>query len=66
MPLHLYPAHDQLNTDHNALKVVHANIFLNFATTAMKVPHYFGKTDDITPQFAQMIYGESARGCVDG
>lgn len=39
--------------------MVHSNVFLNFATTAMKIPHYFDKAEDVTLKSAQMVYSWS-------
>ena len=33
----------QLDTQHNSLDTVRMNVFLNFALTGMKVPHYFAR-----------------------
>jgi hypothetical protein len=33
------------------------NVFINFAMTAMKIPHYF-KSEDMTPRRAESIYGK--------
>jgi telomerase reverse transcriptase len=35
---------------------VHLNIFLNFALTAMKVPHYFDRTRDRTEAECDVIF----------
>ncbi|WVR08145.1 hypothetical protein IAU60_005191 [Kwoniella sp. DSM 27419] len=43
-----------LDTKHNSLDNVHFNIFLNFALTALKLPHYF-KTEDLLPSRERLI-----------
>ena len=48
----------QLDTQHNDLQSVHLNIFLNFALTAMKIPHYFGMANHLSPQQAKLVVGE--------
>lgn len=40
-----HPLTHQLDTQHNALPTVNLNVFLNFAITALKIPHYFAITD---------------------
>lgn len=46
-----------LDTQHNDLQSVHLNIFLNFALTAMKIPHYFGMANHLSPQQAKLVVG---------
>ncbi|OCF35151.1 hypothetical protein I316_03193 [Kwoniella heveanensis BCC8398] len=43
-----------LDTMHNSSKTVYLNIFLNFALTSMKLPHYFG-TKEMTPKREELI-----------
>ena len=49
-----------LDTAHNALEVVHLNIYINFATTAMKIPHYFG-SKPLSKERSRMVFGGSLR-----
>ncbi|KAK8849571.1 hypothetical protein IAR55_004906 [Kwoniella newhampshirensis] len=44
-----------LDTAHNDIHTVHFNIFLNFALTTMKVPHYF-RAGDLSSCHDQMVY----------
>ena len=41
---------------HNAEDTVLGNVFVNFAQTAMKIPHYFGQPLD--RHYAQLVYRE--------
>lgn len=41
------------------METVHLNVFVNFALTAMKIPHYF-KSETITPKRAELIYSKSS------
>jgi telomerase reverse transcriptase len=47
---------DQLDTQHNDIDTVHLNIFLNFALTSMKLPHYFDRTNEINKKQSERIY----------
>ena len=49
----------QLDTHHNEIHTVHFNIFINFATTAMKIPHYFGMSHRLSPHEAKLVFGAS-------
>jgi len=50
-------ADEKLDTVHNELETVHLNVFVNFAMTAMKIPHYF--QNDISPRQAESISRQS-------
>ncbi|WVQ79296.1 hypothetical protein IAT38_001393 [Cryptococcus sp. DSM 104549] len=45
-----------LDTVHNKLDTVLLNVYLNFATTAMKVPYYFKTSDPSGAQRDRLIY----------
>lgn len=50
-------AEEQLDTKHNDIETVHFNIFLNFALTAMKIPHYFVMAGRLPPNQAELVFG---------
>lgn len=45
----------QLDAQHNSLSTVYLNVYLNFALTAMKIPHYFNQRV-IPPNQAAVIF----------
>ena len=49
----------QLDTHHNDTHTVHFNILINFAITAMKIPHYFGMSNRLSPHQAKLVFGRS-------
>lgn len=46
-----------LDTAHNARETVHFNVFINFAMTAMKIPHYFAGME-VHGRLAQLLFGQ--------
>lgn len=50
-----------MDTHHNSQKTVLINVFVNFAFTTMKVPHYFKQSFE--HKRAQLLFGEHG---VDG
>ncbi|KAK4689413.1 telomerase reverse transcriptase, partial [Tremellales sp. Uapishka_1] len=45
-----------LDTKHNLKQTVYLNIFLNFALTTMKVPHYFKSCSHLSPHQSTKIF----------
>ncbi|BEJ01730.1 hypothetical protein CcaverHIS631_0604120 [Cutaneotrichosporon cavernicola] len=44
-----------VDTHHNSLQTVYLNVFINFALTAMKIPHYF--TGSLDARRAALVFG---------